>query len=125
MTPTREAELTSQWRELLSRYHGLSCALDRTLQERHGIGMSDFEALDTLAAAEHGKVRMQELGEGMCLSQSALSRTVARLEGRGLVTRLMCDDDRRAVFVTTTDAGTELHARARPTHREVLAEHFG
>ncbi|GAA1999321.1 MarR family transcriptional regulator [Nocardiopsis rhodophaea] len=124
MTPTRDVDLASRWRELLARYHTLSCALDRALQEGHGIGMSDFEALDLLIDADHEKLRMQDLAAGMYLSQSALSRTIARLESRGLVTRAMCSDDRRAVFVAPTDSGRALHTQARPTHRAVLADHL-
>ncbi|GAA3749598.1 DNA-binding MarR family transcriptional regulator [Spinactinospora alkalitolerans] len=125
MTPTREGELTARWRDLLACYHDLSCALDRALQERHGIGMSEFEALDLLVDAGDCKFRMQDLAAGMHLSQSALSRTVARLERRGLATRTMCENDRRAMFVAVTDTGRDLHALARPTHRSVLAEHLG
>ncbi|WP_017538283.1 MarR family winged helix-turn-helix transcriptional regulator [Nocardiopsis halophila] len=125
MSPTREADLVARWREVLSCYSDLSCALDRELQDRHGVGMSDFEVLDLLMSAEDGRVRMQELGERVYLSQSALSRSVARLERRGLVTRAMCDQDRRALFVACTDQGRELHARACPTHRALLERRLG
>jgi DNA-binding MarR family transcriptional regulator len=67
---------------------------------------------------------MHDLAGDMYLSQSALSRTVARLERAGLVARSMCADDRRAIFVTLTDAGRERHASARRTQRAVLAEHL-
>lgn len=125
MSPTREADLVARWREVLSCYSDLSCALDRELQDRHGVGMSDFEVLDLLMSAEHGRVRMLELGERVYLSQSALSRSVARLEKRGLVTRAMCDRDRRALFVQCTEEGRALHTRARPTHRELLERRLG
>jgi DNA-binding MarR family transcriptional regulator len=68
---------------------------------------------------------MQELAAGMYLSQSALSRTVARLEKGGLVSRSLCEDDRRGVFVTVTDEGFQRHADARATHRAILAQHLG
>ena len=58
----------------------------------------------------------------MHLSQSALSRVVARLEAEGLVERVMCKTDRRGVFACLTEAGRERHAQARPTHRGVLRE---
>jgi DNA-binding MarR family transcriptional regulator len=61
----------------------------------------------------------------MYLSQSALSRTVARLEREGLVTRALCPDDRRGVSVHVTDAGRERYAQARRTHLAVLGEHLG
>jgi DNA-binding MarR family transcriptional regulator len=65
---------------------------------------------------------MQELAEAVHLSQSALSRVVARLEADGLVTRAMCSTDRRGIFACLTEAGRERYAAARPAHRAVLAE---
>jgi DNA-binding MarR family transcriptional regulator len=124
MTETGEAGIVRRWRDLLACYATVSCALDRALQDAHGIGMSEFEALDRLVDATCEQRRMHELAGDMYLSQSALSRTVARLERGGLVVRGMCADDRRAIFITLTDAGRECHARARRTQRAVLAEHL-
>lgn len=93
--------------------------------------MSDFEILDRLVEpqaeaeppqAEAAKVRMQELGDEVHLSQSALSRAVARLEKEGLVDRCLCPDDRRGVFVCLTPAGRLRWEAASVTHREVLAD---
>lgn len=119
-----EGELVQRWRELLACYSTVSCALDRALQDAHGIGMSEFEALDRLVDATCEKLRMTELAGDMYLSQSALSRTVARLERAGLVERSMCAEDRRAIFVKLTEAGRGLQAEARTTQRAVLAERF-
>ena len=47
--------------------------------------MSEFEVLDRLADATCEQRRMHDLAGDMYLSQSALSRTVARLERAGLV----------------------------------------
>jgi DNA-binding MarR family transcriptional regulator len=58
----------------------------------------------------------------MYLSQSALSRTVARLEKGGLVERTLCEADRRGVFVVPTEAGVRRHAEARQTQRAILTE---
>ena len=116
--------IVGRWRDLLACYSTISCALDRELQDAHGIGMSEFEALDRLVDATCEQRRMHDLAGDMYLSQSALSRTVARLERAGLVSRSMCDDDRRAIFVTLTDAGRERHEQARCTQRAVLAEHL-
>lgn len=124
MSETVEDQLVDRWRDLLACYSTVSCALDRALQDAHGIGMSEFEALDRLVDATCEKRRMNDLSGDMYLSQSALSRTVARLERAGLVVRSMCADDRRAIFVALTAAGRERHAQARRTQRAVLAEHF-
>lgn len=122
MVQTHERQLVAQWRDLLTCYNEIAGALDRSLQEQHGIGLSEFEALDRLVETGDEKSRMHQLAADMYLSQSALSRTVARLERAGLVERAMCFDDRRAIFVKPTEAGRSRHAEARDTHRKVLAD---
>ncbi|MGK5534225.1 MarR family winged helix-turn-helix transcriptional regulator [Streptomyces sp. URMC 129] len=120
-----DATLVARWRSLLSQYSRIANDLDRVLQAGHGLTVSDYEALDRLLACEGRKVRVQDLVEEMHLSQSALSRTVARLEKCGLVCRGMCDTDRRGVFVTPTEAGRAVHEQARKTYLDVLAQHLG
>jgi DNA-binding MarR family transcriptional regulator len=134
MTPTAAGSRTrrgtpaapvGEWRELLDRHAKVSCALEKALQEDHGIGLSEFEILDRLVDANSGNYRMTDLAQDIYLSQSALSRAVARLEQDGLVKRNMCTDDRRAVFVCLTDRGREVHRAALPTHRSVLSVAWG
>ncbi|MFJ9364145.1 MarR family transcriptional regulator [Nocardia sp. NPDC101769] len=114
--------LVGEWRDLLARHATTSCALEKELQGRHHIGLSEFETLDRLVEAGSDSCKMSDLANDIYLSQSALSRTVARLERDGLVDRTLCTEDRRAIFVCLTDKGRELHKQAAPTHREVLEE---
>lgn len=116
------AGLVGEWRELLDRHAAVSCALEKALQSGHHIGLSEFETLDRLVDANCGDYRMSDLANDIYLSQSALSRAVARLERDGLVRRTMCEQDRRAVFVCLTDKGREVYEQALPTHRAVLRE---
>jgi DNA-binding MarR family transcriptional regulator len=123
---TREQPaLVDSWRELLDRHARVTCALERRLQDEHGLGVSEFEVLDRLATADHEGRRMQHLADAVHLSQSALSRVVGRLEDDGLVTRAICKQDRRGIFACLTDAGRERYEAARPAHREVLADVLG
>ncbi|MFI9511433.1 MarR family winged helix-turn-helix transcriptional regulator [Nocardia sp. NPDC052566] len=120
--PQRKAAPTGvlgEWRDLLERHAVVSCALEKALAV-HGIGLSEFETLERLVDAQCGNYRMSDLSGDIYLSQSALSRAVARLERDGLVSRNMCADDRRAVFVCLTDKGREVYETVLPTHREVL-----
>jgi len=116
------AGLVDEWRALLDRHAAVSTALEKALQDRHQIGLSEFETLDRLVDANCGNYRMNDLSGDIHLSQSALSRAVARLEREGLVKRSMCDDDRRGVFVCLTDKGQRLYDQALPTHRAVLQQ---
>ena len=116
-------DLARAWHELMGRYHRTSCILDRELEHTHGISGSDFEVLQQLVVrGDNGSLRMLDLAAHVHLSQSALSRLVARLEKDGLVERSMCTDDRRSVFTCITAAGRERYAAARPTQRAVLRD---
>lgn len=117
-----EAALVSRWRTLATCYNTVACNLDRALQETHGLSMSEYETLDRLVEANCEQRRMQDIAADMYLSQSALSRTVARLEKHGLVERAICQDDRRGVFVRLTEEGRDRHTAARETHLKILAE---
>ncbi len=119
-----ETALVERWRSLLSSYNVIAGQLERSLQEEHGLTLSDFETLDRLTNGDCDKRRMQDLAAAMYLSQSALSRTVARLEKNGLAERSHCVDDRRGVFVTITHDGRVRHAEARKTQLSVLAQHL-
>jgi DNA-binding MarR family transcriptional regulator len=119
-----EPVLVDRWRSMLTSYNKVVSHLERALQDRHGLTMSEFETLDRLVAADCEKRRMQDLAADMYLSQSALSRTVARLEKGGLVQRALCEADRRGIFVKVTEAGLRRHNEARETHLSILSEHL-
>jgi DNA-binding MarR family transcriptional regulator len=124
--PTSEgSELVGFWRDLMDRYARTVSALERRLEDEHGLGVSEYEVLERLAAPEKDDHRMQELAEAVHLSQSALSRVVGRLEADGLVVRKMCAQDRRGIYACLTDEGRARYEAARPTHRAVLAATLG
>jgi DNA-binding MarR family transcriptional regulator len=120
-----DTTLTGTWQELQARHARVTAALERALQERHQLGVSEFHVLELLATAPKGHCRMQDLCDSVHLSQSALSRLVGRLELDGLVIRSMCSEDRRGIYASLTDAGRERYEQARPTQRAVLAEQLG
>jgi DNA-binding MarR family transcriptional regulator len=115
-------ELVEAWRDVLECHARVSHALEKELQREHGLGVSEFEVLERLMAKTEESCRMQELSDGVHLSQSALSRLVGRLEADGLVERTMCTNDRRGIYAVITPAGRDRYEAARPTHRRVLAE---
>jgi DNA-binding MarR family transcriptional regulator len=117
-----EKALLESWHELADRHARISCALERVLQDEHGLGVSEFEVLERLSAGEKEQHRMQELAESVYLSQSALSRLIGRLESEGLVSRAICSEDRRGIYACITEQGRARYEAARPTQRQVLAE---
>jgi DNA-binding MarR family transcriptional regulator len=123
--PARDETLVGNWRELMDRHARVTCALEKVLQEEHGLGVSEFEVLEQLSGDEKDQHRMQELAEAVFLSQSALSRLIGRLEAEGLVTRSICSEDRRGIYACLTSEGRKRYEAARPAQRQVLAETLG
>ncbi|GAB3669472.1 MarR family transcriptional regulator [Actinocorallia lasiicapitis] len=118
-------EAVGAWRETARQVANVSCRLEKALSDGFGLGMSEFEILDRLAESEESSLRMHELGCAVHLTQSALSRAVARLEKEGLVKREMCTNDRRVVYVALTRPGKSRWEMAWPVHRKVIIETFG
>ncbi|MFG3002372.1 MarR family winged helix-turn-helix transcriptional regulator [Streptomyces calvus] len=124
---TADARLEQRWRDILAVHARTLGEIDRALHP-YGLGASDFEVLDLLAAGaprEGEQCRVQNLAGRVHLSQSALSRLIARLEKDGLVERSMCLEDRRGVYVTLTSRGRDLHAETLPVQRAALARALG
>jgi DNA-binding MarR family transcriptional regulator len=120
-----EQALAERWRDILALHARTQCELDRALHQ-HGLCASDFEVLDVLAGSRASDgactYRVQEISERVHLSQSALSRLIARLEKDGLVERAMCSEDRRGVRVVLTEKGRALHGDVLPVQRAVLTK---
>jgi DNA-binding MarR family transcriptional regulator len=121
---TADARLCEAWRDLSGRYARTAGALGRELVELHNLSLHEFEVLARLADDDHDQHRMQELAAYTNLTQSALSRLVARLEQEGLVSRSMCDVDRRGIFVCLSESGRTRYDDALPTYRGVLRSSF-
>ena len=119
---TTDDALLETWHGLLEAHARAHASLERALKP-YEIGVSEYEVLERLAGDDAGdQRRMQELGKALHLSQSALSRVVARLERDGLAERGMCPHDRRGIYVCITDAGRERYNEARPAQRAALAD---
>jgi DNA-binding MarR family transcriptional regulator len=123
--PAQDQRLVQSWRGLLDQHARITGALERVLQEQHGLGVSEFEVLERLAEAQDDDNRMQELADSIHLSQSALSRLIGRLESEGLVTRTICQQDRRGIFACITEEGRARYEAAKPAQRRVLADALG
>ena len=125
MAGVDDDKLAAEWHELMGRYHRITCNLDRELGAKHQLTISEFEVLQQLADAECESVRLNELGDRVHLTQSALSRLIARLESDGLLERGMCVEDRRSVWAKLTPAGAQRYQEAKPTQRAILRDQAG
>jgi len=110
------------WRTLAALHGMIDTALERALQAEHGLSVVEYTVLDALSRQDGWHMRMQQLGRATALSPSATTRLVNRLEDRALLTRVLCQDDRRGIYTELTTAGEKLLVAARPTHDRALHE---
>ncbi|MEU2248279.1 MarR family transcriptional regulator [Streptomyces sp. NPDC019224] len=108
----------------LSLLHGkIETRVERALQSGHGLSVREYSLLDVLSRQHNGPgghLQMKQVADAVGLSQSATTRLVTRLEDRGLLTRYLCDTDRRGIYTDVTDTGAALLSEARPTNDSAL-----
>ena len=81
---------------------------------RHGFSLAELAVLDVLH--ERGPMLLGELQRHVSVSSGGATFLVDRLEGKGLVRRKSCADDRRATFAELTGKGVRVLTRIRPKH---------
>ncbi|MFC9970057.1 MarR family winged helix-turn-helix transcriptional regulator [Spirillospora sp. NPDC127200] len=108
------------WRTLAALQARIEDRIGRALQSEHDLSVNEFCVLHRLGGPEGRHLRMQELASVLVLSQSATTRLVARLEKRGLLRRVLSEEDRRGIYAEATEQGRALLAEAAPTHNTAL-----
>jgi len=88
---------------------------DAELGAIHGVGLSDFAALHALSQAPGHKLRRVDLAQRLALTPSGVTRLLAPLERRGIVTREEAGHDARATFAVLTRSGRTLVKDATTT----------
>ncbi|HYG43610.1 MAG TPA: MarR family transcriptional regulator [Bordetella sp.] len=108
------------WLNLIQVVANVESDLGKVLQARHGLGLSEYRALEILAQSPDSELRMQELATHLRLNQSSVSRMVERLERSGLTVRDLCPDDKRGVYTVLTEQGRARLESAQPDYQQAL-----
>ncbi|WP_327185532.1 MarR family winged helix-turn-helix transcriptional regulator [Streptomyces sp. NBC_01334] len=118
--PTSPADVRAQWAAhnpgldtspmevvgLLKRATGL---LDRAVEPLYAGAPLTAPEVDTLIPLRHATepVIARSLAERLGLSRAGVSKTLAKLEKRGFITRTPNPADRRAALLTITESGAK------------------
>jgi DNA-binding MarR family transcriptional regulator len=98
---------------------------DAELGAIHGIGLSDFAALHHLAEAPASRLRRVDLARRLALTPSGVTRLLAPLERRGIVTREQDGADARATHAVLTKSGKALVRDATATATAIAESILG
>lgn len=119
----RPAGLTA-WAELSGLVDQVRILLNRDLQAAAGLTLAENLVLCQVAMAPEGRLRMAGIASTLIIAKSAVTKTVDRLEERGLLRRERDPDDRRTVYAALTPAGDKAFAVAQPAYLDSVERHF-
>lgn len=117
---SRKTDKSDSWLHLVQVIAHVEAGLGKVLQEKHGLGLSEYRALEILMRSPDSELRMQELASHLGLNQSSVSRMVERLERGGYTVRDLCPDDKRGVYTVLTDKGRAHLESARRDYEKAL-----
>lgn len=110
------------WLRLVGVVELLPGVLDTQLRRDSGLSHFDYFTLAMLSEAPERTLRMSALAQRTNATLPRLSHVVSRLEGRGLVERFPCPQDRRATNARLTAAGWDVVVAAAPGHVGAVRE---
>ncbi|MET0524640.1 MAG: MarR family winged helix-turn-helix transcriptional regulator [Nocardioides sp.] len=114
--PWLSAQEEHLWRAWSRLNNELSARLQRDLQHDAQLSLSDYEVLVHLTDTSEGRLRVSDLARLLQWGLSRVSHHVTRMQGRGLVERVVCVEDGRGAFVVVTPAGRVAIEQAAPGH---------
>jgi MarR family transcriptional regulator, 2-MHQ and catechol-resistance regulon repressor len=107
---------------LLETNARLERQLGAALEDAIGLPLPWFEVLLRVRRTKEGYLSMSALATQTVYSSGGTTRLIDRIEGQGLVERVACPNDRRAVHVRLTPAGDATLDRAMAVHISHLDE---
>jgi DNA-binding MarR family transcriptional regulator len=113
---------------LLRAHAAMTRELNAGLLTDHGLSITDYQCLLTLAHAEDGSMRRVDLAEQLQLTPSGVTRLLDGLERDGWVTKGTCSSDARVTYAVLTEEGRERLESAGRSHitqvRELIEGQF-
>ncbi|MDR4888330.1 MarR family transcriptional regulator [Fredinandcohnia sp. QZ13] len=101
----------------------------RAIQERirddmmkNNLSITEFSVLEVLF--HKGKQTIHQIGKSILITSGSMTYVIDKLEQKGLLKRSACPDDRRAIHVSLTTAGSELLNRIMPEHEDCVDSIF-
>ena len=111
MNNSNECQIIHHWMRFTKSYRMLEQKIEGRIKEKTGLYLNDFYLLYYLGESSQHKMKLQDACEKIQMSQSALSRLVQRLEeySEPIIRRSICNEDKRAVYISLTEKGKELY----------------
>ncbi len=111
-----------KWIAIEHLHATLNKQLEKYLRFQYDLSISQFTVISILSEESSSGLTIQQLADKVTLSQSAISRLVARLETCHTVERHFNERDRRSSHVRLTEQGMRAYKEALPGIAQVMNE---
>ncbi|WP_340026304.1 MarR family transcriptional regulator [Paenibacillus sp. FSL K6-1096] len=91
--------------------------------KKHGLASAEFMVLEVLY--HRTRIPLQQIGEKILVTSGSITYNIDKLEKRGLLRRVPCEDDRRVTYAEITEAGRELFDDIFPQHVDFIHSLMG
>lgn len=108
------------WQKMKNVFELVESQVAKNLQRIHGIGLTEYRALQLLSIAPDSELRMQELANQLGLNQSSVTRLVERLERNNYTVRDVCPNDKRGVYTVITKHGRKIQTAVGKDYNDLL-----
>ena len=115
----------SAWVNLIYSYGRIAREANQHMRQAQNVGLEAYDLLLILEDADGQSMDMTSLGERLLVSLSGISRLVARLEEKRLVSVARSPSNHRTKLVTLTTQGFQERERAWKTYASVIQKEIG
>ncbi len=105
---------------VLSRASKVILEESSKLIEQYGLNPTEFGVLELLY--HKGRQPIQKIGQKILLQSGSMTYVVNRLQEKGFLQRICCEEDKRVTYIAITDQGTELIESIFPKHAGKIEE---
>lgn len=91
--------------------------------KKHGLASAEFMVLEVLY--HRTRIPLQQIGGKILVTSGSITYNIDKLEKRGLLRRVPCEDDRRVTYAEITEAGRKLFDDIFPQHVDFIHNLMG
>ncbi|GAM75148.1 transcriptional regulator [Vibrio ishigakensis] len=109
-----------QLNQLLTEFYDKMSSWEQSVVRETGYSLAQVHTIEVLGV--HGAMRMKELADKLSITTGTLTVQVDKLVSADLIERLPHPTDRRAIVVSLTDKGEEIHRHHNQLHLDLVKD---
>lgn len=88
------------------------------------LGINETEFFVLFALDANGPLTIQEIGSKINMTSGTMTYVIDKLEKKGYIKRVRCEEDRRRIYIELTEAGKTFWQSTVEQHKQDMAEVF-